>query len=167
LSRGLPPERLRNGAGAALLADAAAGRLAITHEALDGHPGRQAADYLRRVLTANEALPPSANFTNAKTSFLADDPARWPGHFIVSGFSYDRLEQPQGLPPVRTWDHRARCAWLRRQDTYDAGPYEQAARAYRQHGYTAGARAIPARGFRDGRVLVGCGRRATGRPADA
>src|SRR4249920_112230 len=38
---------LRNGAGASLLADVAAGRLAATHEALDAHPHRRAADYLR------------------------------------------------------------------------------------------------------------------------
>jgi hypothetical protein len=85
---------------------------------------------------------PSADFTDTKTSFLADDPARWPERFIISGFSYDRLEQPQGLPAIRTWDHAARCAWLRRQAAYDAGPYEQAARVFRQHGYADGARAI-------------------------
>jgi hypothetical protein len=49
---------LRKGAGASLLADAAAGRLAITHQALDEHPHRRAADYLRHMLTAGGALPP-------------------------------------------------------------------------------------------------------------
>ncbi|MGE5291118.1 MAG: hypothetical protein ACM3ML_28755 [Micromonosporaceae bacterium] len=49
---------LRNGAGAAVLAEIAAGRLALTHEALDAHPRPQAADYLRHVLVANGALPP-------------------------------------------------------------------------------------------------------------
>ena len=49
---------LRKGAGSGLLADVAAGRLAITHEALDGCPHRRAADYLRHMLTANGALPP-------------------------------------------------------------------------------------------------------------
>lgn len=48
---------LRNGAGAAVLAEVAAGRLALTHEALDTHPRPQAAD-LRHVLVANGALPP-------------------------------------------------------------------------------------------------------------
>lgn len=48
---------LRKGAGAALLAEIAAGRLALTHEALDAHPRPQAADYLRHVLVANGALP--------------------------------------------------------------------------------------------------------------
>jgi len=49
---------LRKGAGARLLADAAAGRLAITHDALDACPHRRAADYLRHMLTAGGALPP-------------------------------------------------------------------------------------------------------------
>jgi hypothetical protein len=47
---------LRKGAGAAILADLAAGRLPITHEALDGHPRPPAADYLRRMLIAHGAL---------------------------------------------------------------------------------------------------------------
>ena len=49
---------LRSGAGAILLADIAAGRLAATHEALDGHPRQRAADYLRHMLTASGILPP-------------------------------------------------------------------------------------------------------------
>ena len=49
---------LRKGAGTSLLADAAAGRLAISHDALDAHPHRRAADYLRHMLTAGGALPP-------------------------------------------------------------------------------------------------------------
>jgi hypothetical protein len=49
---------LRKGAGSALLADVAAGRLAITHEALDAHPRQRAADYLRHMLAAAGALPP-------------------------------------------------------------------------------------------------------------
>ena len=48
---------MRQGAGAALLADAAAGRLPLTHEALDASPRRKAADYLRHMLTASGALP--------------------------------------------------------------------------------------------------------------
>jgi hypothetical protein len=89
-----------------------------------------------------DLVSPSVDFTNARTSFLADNPARWPERFGISGFSYERLEQPQGVPAGRTWDHAARCAWLRRQAVYDAGPYEQAARVFRQHGYGDGARAI-------------------------
>ena len=48
---------LRSGKGAAILADMTAGRLGLSHEALDSHPRRSAADYLRQVLVANGALP--------------------------------------------------------------------------------------------------------------
>lgn len=48
---------LRNGAGAGILADLAAGRLATSHETLDAHPRPRAADYLRRMLVAGGALP--------------------------------------------------------------------------------------------------------------
>jgi hypothetical protein len=49
---------LRKGAGASLLADVTAGRLAISHGALDTHPHQRAADYLRHMLVAGGALPP-------------------------------------------------------------------------------------------------------------
>jgi hypothetical protein len=49
---------LRTGAGASLLADIAASRLAATHEALDVHSRQRAADYLRHMLTAGGMLPP-------------------------------------------------------------------------------------------------------------
>ncbi len=48
---------LRAGAGAALLADLAAGRLAVTHEALDQHPRPRAACHLRHMLIAGGVLP--------------------------------------------------------------------------------------------------------------
>jgi hypothetical protein len=49
---------LRRGAGAAILADIAAGRTAATHEALDEHPRPRAAGFLRQVLTAGGVLAP-------------------------------------------------------------------------------------------------------------
>ena len=48
---------LRGGAGAAVLADLAAGTTAISHAALDAHPRRRGADYLRHVLVAADVLP--------------------------------------------------------------------------------------------------------------
>ena len=48
---------LRNGAGAAVLADLAAGTTPISHDALDAHPRRRGADYLRHVLVAADVLP--------------------------------------------------------------------------------------------------------------
>jgi hypothetical protein len=49
---------LRTGAGAAILADLAAGRLAATHEALDQHPRPRAAGHLRQMLITGGVLPP-------------------------------------------------------------------------------------------------------------
>jgi hypothetical protein len=88
------------------------------------------------------SISPSVDFTNAATTSLFDDPGNWPARFIISGFTYDRFGQPQGSESGPAWDHAARCAWLARQVPYDAGPYEQAARVFRQHGYTSGAKAI-------------------------
>lgn len=48
---------LRNGAGAAVLAEIVAGQLKVSHDALDAHPHRQGADYLRHVLVAGQVLP--------------------------------------------------------------------------------------------------------------
>ncbi len=68
---------LRGGAGAAVLADLAAGATAISHDALDAHPRRRGADYLRHVLVAAELLPardePLARLEAwAGTTLLAD-----------------------------------------------------------------------------------------------
>ncbi len=79
------------------------------------------------------AVTPSVDFTNLTTSLLADDPARWPERFAVSGMTYERYA---------TWDWRERVAWLARQADYDAGPYEQAALVYRRHGHAAEAERI-------------------------
>ena len=47
---------LRTGAGAGILAELAGGDLALTHTALDAHPRRGAAEFLRQMLVANGAL---------------------------------------------------------------------------------------------------------------
>lgn len=48
---------LRTGAGAPILADLAAGRLALSHDALDAHARPAAARYVRHMLVAHGALP--------------------------------------------------------------------------------------------------------------
>ncbi|MGH9009810.1 MAG: hypothetical protein ACRDYF_08200, partial [Acidimicrobiia bacterium] len=48
---------LRSSAGAAIMADLAAGTLPLTHQALDAHPQPRAADYLRSMLVAHGLLP--------------------------------------------------------------------------------------------------------------
>jgi hypothetical protein len=87
-------------------------------------------------------VSPSVDFTNATTTFLADDPATWPERFAIAGLTYDRFENPQGAQPKRIWDQAARRAWLNRQTEFDSGAYEQAARVFRQHGYTSEAEQI-------------------------
>ena len=89
-----------------------------------------------------ETVSPSVDFTEASTTFLADDPATWPESFTVAGLTYERFERPQGAPVKPIWDQAARCAWLSRQTQFDSGPYEQAARVFRQHGYTSEAEQI-------------------------
>jgi len=49
---------LRQGAGAPILAELAAGTLELSHEALDGHPRPQAANYVRHMLVAHGVLAP-------------------------------------------------------------------------------------------------------------
>jgi integrase len=49
---------LRRDGGAAILGQLAAGTLPATHEALDAHPRRRAADHLRQTLVAGAVLPP-------------------------------------------------------------------------------------------------------------
>lgn len=63
---------LRNGAGAKVLAELAEGRIACSHETLDAHPHRRAADYLRHVLVANGVLPARDEALIGVERFLAD-----------------------------------------------------------------------------------------------
>jgi hypothetical protein len=72
---------LRNGAGATVLAEMVAGQLEVSHDALDAHPHRHGADYLRHVLVAGGVLPDRdenlARLQRRVTALLAgiDDPA--------------------------------------------------------------------------------------------
>jgi hypothetical protein len=129
------------------------GRLECTGGSFTGGPlpGNPRRDHAIEAISATiqggmdlgwASVTPSVDLTNATTTFLADSPDNWPTRFIISGFSYDRFQQPQGTSAGRTWDQAARCAWLSRQAAYDAGPYEQAARVYREHGYTSQAEQI-------------------------
>jgi hypothetical protein len=88
------------------------------------------------------AASPSVDFTDTTTTSLADDPAAWPERFTIAGLTYQRFELPQDAPPRPVWEQAARCAWLRRQSEFDSGPYEQAARVFRQHGYTGEAEQV-------------------------
>lgn len=63
---------LRKGAGAKLMAELAAGALPLSHEALDTHPHRRAADYLRAILVANQVLPARDEALVRTERFLAE-----------------------------------------------------------------------------------------------
>jgi hypothetical protein len=89
-----------------------------------------------------ETITPSVDFTNTTTTILADDPGDWPERFVVSGLTYDRFDEPFQVRSNQSWDRQLRCAWLARQARYDSGPYEQAARVFRQHGYITQAEEI-------------------------
>jgi hypothetical protein len=88
-------------------------------------------------------IGPSVDFTDLATTVLADDPSRWPARFVISGMRYDRFGQPSHHDGARTvWDCQQRLHWLRGHAGYDADPYEQLARVFRQHGYLDDAEAI-------------------------
>lgn len=89
-----------------------------------------------------KTVSPSVDFTDATTTFLADDPATWPERFVIAGFTYERFDSPQGTRLGKVWDQAARAAWLGRQAEFESGPYEQAAKVFRQHGYTTEAEQI-------------------------
>jgi hypothetical protein len=89
-----------------------------------------------------QTVSPSVDFTDATTTFLADDPANWPARYAISGLTYERFQAPQDSTPRQIWNQQARCAWLNRQAVYDSGPYEQAARVFREHGYSTEAEQI-------------------------
>ncbi len=77
-------------------------------------------------------------FTDTRTSFLADDPAGdWPARSRLAGFTYQRfaaLVEGQG-----EWSAPARAQWLARLEDYDPRPWDQAARVLRTNGDHAGA----------------------------
>jgi hypothetical protein len=70
---------LRKGAAAPILAAIARGQMPLSHEALDAHPSRRSADYLRAMLVAHGALPPRdeplARLERAVADLLAQVPA--------------------------------------------------------------------------------------------
>ncbi|WP_214321213.1 hypothetical protein [Nonomuraea sediminis] len=75
--------------------------------------------------------PESVDLTGAFTTVLTDDPATWPRRSAIAGFVYDRYHG--------SWAWRERRDWLAAMVPFDAGPYEQAARVFRQHGRPAEA----------------------------
>jgi hypothetical protein len=81
------------------------------------------------------SISPGIDLTGASTSTLADDVDTWPERYTLTGFTYERFADVHRDGRSRAWDGDARREWLRRQQEFDAGSYEQAARVFRQHGY--------------------------------
>lgn len=98
-------------------------------------------------------VPPRVDLTGAVTTVLTDDPGRWPSASVITGFVYDRFDGD--------WDWRLRRDWLRAMP-FDAGPYEQAARVFRQHGHPSEAERLLMEQRRQARRTV-AGRRTLGR----
>jgi hypothetical protein len=113
------------------------------------------------------AVSPSVDFTDLTTSSLADIPGTWPERFTIAGMTYDRLGRPQGAPPGTAWDSAARIRWLGRQAAFDSGPYEQAAKVFRQHGYARDAEQILIAQRRHARRVSGPAARWPRRALDA
>ena len=82
----------------------------------------------------------SVKFTDARTSFLADDPATdWPEQTTLTGFAYERFGSIDQQAGMGVYDARARIAWLRRLQPFDPLPWERAAHVLRSHGDVSGA----------------------------
>lgn len=124
---------LRTGAAAAILAEVAAGRTALTHQALDVHLNQRAADYLRHMLVAGGALPARdealarVELWSREVLDTVDEPAgRRLAHAYVTWRILRRLRRrPETSPGPRTVTDGARhrvtavvafLTWLRRHD---------------------------------------------------
>jgi hypothetical protein len=112
------------------------------------------------------AVEPSIDLTDAMTTVLEDDPKNWPAEYYISGFTYQRFDQPATGSTSGIWDWRPRRAWLKGQRIYDAGPFEQAARVFRQHGYPFAAEQILIAQRADARRATGSRRTPIGRMVD-
>lgn len=86
-------------------------------------------------------VSPSVNLTGAQTTTLADDPDTWPAEFLIRGFTYERFGPLTSASPPN-WDAGPRIAWLARQSSFETGPYEHAARVFREHGHLAAAEEV-------------------------
>jgi hypothetical protein len=106
------------------------------------------------------SIDPAIDLTDATTTVLRDDPSDWPARVYIAGFSYERLDAVRdGVSTRHIWDWQRRLAWLRQQPEHDAGPYEEAARVFRQHGYTHGAEQLLIKQRSDARQAEGRTRR--------
>jgi hypothetical protein len=85
----------------------------------------------------------AVDFTDARTTYLADDPATdWPRDMHLSGFTYERFAPLNMNEGHGEWDARVRGTWLSGLEPYDPRSWEQVARVLRVNGDRRGAEEI-------------------------
>jgi tetratricopeptide (TPR) repeat protein len=107
---------LHKGAAARLLADIAAGRLELSHQALDTHPHPRAADYLRRLLIAHDVLDERDEAIARFETFidqLTDSINRDADRRLIAGYAHWRVlnrlrRRAEGIPRPTTPTYGAR-----------------------------------------------------------
>jgi uncharacterized protein YjbI with pentapeptide repeats len=85
-------------------------------------------------LTTREPVDGTIDLRHTRIEVLRDDPARWPAHTRLDGFTYETIETPGSVG--------ARLGWLEDTEGYHPQPYEQLAAAYRAMGRDAEARTV-------------------------
>jgi hypothetical protein len=109
-------------------------------------PGRTAlnlrAAKIEELFLRNLKAPPNGvlDLSHARVGTLVDNPQSWPaaGSLKLDGFTYDSFAPGAPVNAV------SRLDWLRRQprDSFNAQPYEQLTRVFRQMGHDRDARTV-------------------------
>ena len=82
----------------------------------------------------------AVDFTDAQSSFIADDPAiDWPSRSWLAGFSYQRFAPLDNLHGQGEWRPLVRARWLAGLADYDPRPWAQVAAVLRNSGNGSGA----------------------------
>jgi hypothetical protein len=85
-------------------------------------------------LTTRTPVEGTIDLRHTRVEVLRDDPAQWPAHAMLDGFTYATIETPGSVTE--------RLGWLDRTEGYHPQPYEQLATAYRGMGRDAEARTV-------------------------
>lgn len=85
----------------------------------------------------------AVDFSDAKTSFLADRPeVDWPKHCYLAGFQYRGFAPLDDAKGPGVWEWQSRAEWLAAQEPFDPRPWEQLASVLRDNGDPHGARHV-------------------------
>jgi adhesin HecA-like repeat protein len=85
-------------------------------------------------LTTRTPVDGTIDLRHTRVEVLWDDPARWPAHSMLDGFTYAAIETPGSVD--------VRLDWLDRTEGYHPQPYEQLATVYRAMGRDTEARTV-------------------------